>query len=124
MNIRLGYVSTALALWETSPSRTMTFKRYGQLTKEDRGRRLLEITKINLENTLRILYYNTAHEIELYRLSSSIVPLATHPEVAWDFITPFKKEWKELGDWINQHNLRVSFHPNQFTLFKIGRAHV
>jgi len=117
MNIRLGYVSTALALWETSPSRTMTFKRYGQLTKEDRGRRLLEITKINLENTMRILYYNTAHEIELYRLSSSIVPLATHPEVAWDFITPFKKEWKELGDWINQHNLRVSFHPNQFTLF-------
>ena len=124
MNIRMGYVSTALSLWESSPSRTMTFKRYGQLTKEDRDRRLLEITKTNLENTRRILYYNTAHEIQLYRLSSSIVPLATHPEVNWDFVTPFKSEWKELGDWINRHQLRVSFHPNQFTLFTSGKPSI
>ena len=79
--------------------------------------KLLEVTKQNIENTRRILYYNTAHQIDVYRLSSSIVPLATHPDVEWDFVTPFKKEWRELGNWVKQHQLRVSFHPNQFTLF-------
>jgi UV DNA damage endonuclease len=117
MKIRFGYVSTAISLWEASPSRTVTFTRYKQLGKEERTAKLLEVTAENLKSTRRMLFYNIAHEIELYRLSSSIVPLATHPEVMWDFVTPFQKEWQELGDIIRRHQLRVSFHPNQFTLF-------
>ncbi|WP_108668819.1 UV DNA damage repair endonuclease UvsE [Peribacillus acanthi] len=117
MKIRFGYVSHALNLWEATPARTMTFKRYTQLGKEERDDKLKEVTLANLRTTLRILYYNVAQGIELYRMSSSIVPLATHPEVKWDFITPFKREWEELGEIVQIHNLRVSFHPNQFTLF-------
>jgi UV DNA damage endonuclease len=117
MKIRFGYVSTAISLWEASPSRTVTFTRYKQLGKAERTAKLLEVTAENLKSTRRMLFYNIAHEIELYRLSSSIVPLATHPEVMWDFVTPFQKEWQELGDIIRRHQLRVSFHPNQFTLF-------
>ncbi|RFU67989.1 UV DNA damage repair endonuclease UvsE [Bacillus sp. V59.32b] len=117
MQIRLGYVSTATSLWETTPSRTLTFKRYGELEKEKRMQRLYDVTRQNIANTLRILYYNSAHEINVYRLSSSIVPLATHPEVQWDFLTPFRTEWQGLGEWIKRHHMRVSFHPNQFTLF-------
>ena len=117
MRIRFGYVANATCLWEASPAKTMTFKRYTSLIEEQRMEKLLEVTRMNIENTRRILYYNTAHQIEIYRLSSSIVPLATHPDVDWDFVTPFKEEWHELGNWIKQHQLRVSFHPNQFTLF-------
>lgn len=117
MQIRLGYVSTATTLWEATPSRTVTFKRYGELEKEKRMQKLYDVTRQNLANTLRILYYNAAHEIKVYRLSSSIVPLATHPEVQWDFVVPFRAEWEELGEWIKRHHMRVSFHPNQFTLF-------
>ena len=117
MKIRFGFVSNATCLWEASPAKTLTFKRYSTLGQEEGMRKLLDVTKQNLENTLRVLQYNTAHQVELYRLSSSIVPLATHPEVNWDFVTPFKKEWKQLGDWVLANNMRVSFHPNQFTLF-------
>ncbi|MEH7251152.1 UV DNA damage repair endonuclease UvsE [Neobacillus niacini] len=117
MKIRFGYVSTAITLWDASPSKTLTFTRYQQLSKQERDEKLLELTKLNLSHTLRMLYFNLAHEIELYRLSSSLVPLATHPEVFWDFVTPFKKEWQEIGELIKRHQLRVSFHPNQFTLF-------
>jgi UV DNA damage endonuclease len=117
MKIRFGYVSTAISLWEASPSRTITYTRYQLLGKEEQSAKLLELTAENLKSTRRMLLYNIAHEIELYRLSSSIVPLATHPDVMWDFVTPFKKEWQELGDIIRQHHLRVSFHPNQYTLF-------
>ena len=124
MKIRFGYVSTAITLWDASPSKTLTFTRYQQLSEQERKEKLLELTKLNLHHTLRMLYYNLAHEIELYRLSSSLVPLATHPEVLWDFVTPFKKQWKELGQLIRKNDLRVSFHPNQFTLFTSKQAKI
>lgn len=124
MKIRFGYVANALGLWDASPSKTLTFARYSALPKEERLEKLHDVTAQNLHHTKRILHYNIAHEIELYRFSSSLVPLATHPEVMWDFITPFKKEWEELGQLIKQFNLRPSFHPNQFTLFTSPKKEV
>jgi UV DNA damage endonuclease len=117
MKIRFGFVANALGLWDASPSKALTFARYSALSKDERMEKLKTVTAQNIHHTKRILYYNAANEIELYRFSSSLVPLATHPEVMWDFITPFKAEWKELGQLIKQLKIRPSFHPNQFTLF-------
>lgn len=124
MKIRFGYVANALGLWDSSPSKTITFTRYSALHKNERLEKLKSITAQNLRNSKRILFYNIANEIKLYRFSSSIVPLATHPEVMWDFITPFKDEWEELGHLIKQNQIRPSFHPNQFTLFSSSREEV
>jgi len=124
MRIRFGYVANALALWNASPSKALTFKTYSNLPKEKRIEKLMEVTSKNLEHTMRILYYNAAHEIKLYRFSSSLVPLATHPEVMWDFVTPFKEKWEELGELINRFEIRPSFHPNQFTLFTSSRDEI
>ena len=124
MKIRFGYVANALGLWDASPSKTLTFTRYSTLSKDERMEKLKSVTAQNLQNTKRILHYNIAHEIEVYRFSSSLVPLATHPEVMWDFLRPFKKEWKEIGEIIKQFKLRVSFHPNHFTLFTSPREEV
>ncbi|MFE8701890.1 UV DNA damage repair endonuclease UvsE [Cytobacillus sp. FJAT-54145] len=124
MKIRFGYVSHAITLWEASPAKTITFTRYKQLSAKEQKAKLLQVTSENIKNTLRMLHYNIAHQIQVYRFSSSIVPLATHPEVFWDFVKPFKKEWKKIGDLVKQHNLRVSFHPNQFTLFTSPREEV
>jgi UV DNA damage endonuclease len=71
-----------------------------------------------------MLYYNIAHGIELYRFSSSIVPLATHPDVAWDFVTPFREKWRNIGELVKRFQLRVSFHPNQYTLFTSPREEI
>ncbi|MCM3654579.1 UV DNA damage repair endonuclease UvsE [Metabacillus litoralis] len=124
MRIRFGYVANALGLWDASPSKALTFARYSALPKNERMEKLRSVTAQNLQHTKRILYYNIAHEIELYRFSSSLVPLATHPDVMWDFITPFKTEWEELGQLIQQFKFRPSFHPNQFTLFTSPREEV
>jgi UV DNA damage endonuclease len=124
MRIRFGYVSHALSLWDCSPAKTMTFTRWKQLAKEEREEKLYWTTKQNIQHTLRTIYYNIAHEIQLYRLSSSIVPLATHPEVEFDYINLFRDMWEELGLLIKKHGLRVSFHPNQFTLFTSDKPHI
>jgi len=124
MKIRFGYVSTAISLWEASPARALTFTRYKQLPEEERNERLYWVTAQNIQNTLRMVHYNIAHEIQLYRLSSSIAPLSTHPEVNWDFVEPFRQEWLELGNLIKKTKMRVSFHPNQYTLFTSTRKEV
>jgi UV DNA damage endonuclease len=104
-------------LWDASPAKTVTFTRFQQLGQDEGREKLLQATSENLKHTLRMLYYNVSHEIELYRFSSSIVPLATHPEIRWDFYSPFQNEWAEIGELVKKKGLRVSFHPNQFTLF-------
>jgi UV DNA damage endonuclease len=117
MKIRFGYVAHAIHLWDASPAKTVTWTRYQQLNKQEQIEKRLHVTRQNLDHTLRMLYYNVAHEIPLYRFSSSIVPLATHPEARWDFISPFQEQWKEIGELVKRKKLRISFHPNQFTLF-------
>ncbi|WP_002144702.1 UV DNA damage repair endonuclease UvsE [Bacillus cereus] len=124
MIIRFGYVSHATALWDCSPAKTMTFTSWKKLKKQEREDKLYNVTLQNLEHTIRILHYNIAHEIPLYRLSSSIVPLATHPEVEFDYIQIFAPLWSKIGSLIQEHNLRVSFHPNQFTLFTSDKSHI
>ncbi|MBC6976203.1 UV DNA damage repair endonuclease UvsE [Bacillus sp. Xin] len=124
MIMRFGYVSHAVALWDCSPAKTVTFTTWKKLGKQEREEKLYTITMQNLMHTLRILHYNIAHEIPLYRLSSSIVPLATHPEVDFDYIDIFTPFWRQMGELIRSHNLRVSFHPNQFTLFTSDKPHI
>ncbi|WP_078432035.1 UV DNA damage repair endonuclease UvsE [Metabacillus halosaccharovorans] len=124
MIIRFGYVSHALSLWDCSPAKSLTFTRWKKLDVEERHDQLLYVTKQNLEHTLRMLHYNIAHEIWVYRLSSSIVPLATHPDVLWDYRTPFKELLLEIGTLVKKYKLRVSFHPNQFTLFTSDKKHI
>jgi UV DNA damage endonuclease len=119
-----GFVSTALNLYEASPAKTMTFATYQKRDKKERESQLLAITKNNLKRTLRVLHYCVAHELPLYRMSSSIVPLATHPEAAWDYLKKTKQECKEIEKLVKKYNLRTSMHPNQFTLFTSPRPEV
>ncbi|SDH04239.1 UV-damage endonuclease [Alteribacillus persepolensis] len=124
MIIRIGYVSHATSLWDASPSKTLTFTRWKNMKKDERNHALHDITRKNLQHTLRALHFNIAHEIRLYRFSSAIVPLATHEEVNWDYITPFRSLYKEIGTLVHRHHIRTSFHPNQFTLFTSDKPHV
>lgn len=124
MLIRFGYVSHALNLWDATPAKTMTFSRYKKLDQNERLPQLENIIRKNLNHTIRALHYNIAHEIKLYRFSSSIAPLATHDEVDWDYITPFQDLYQEIGKLVRTHGIRTSFHPNQFTLFTSDKEHV
>ncbi|MCA1024221.1 UV DNA damage repair endonuclease UvsE [Halobacillus litoralis] len=124
MIIRFGYVSHALSLWEAAPAKTMTFARYQKLGREEALKQLHTIAEKNLRRTIRILHYNVARQIHLYRMSSSLIPLATHEDVEWDYITPFEHLYREIGDIVRRHRMRTSFHPNQFTLFTSDRPEV
>ncbi|RTE08435.1 UV DNA damage repair endonuclease UvsE [Paenibacillus whitsoniae] len=116
MIIRLGYVSTAIAIFNNTPSSTFTYKLFSERPREEAMQRAIAIGRKNLQATQRILYYNAAHGIRLFRLSSSLIPLATHPDVRIDVAAEYKDELRQLGDFAKAHDMRLSMHPNQFTL--------
>jgi len=107
-----------LNLVDSSPSGTVTVSAFNRLPDDEaRLYRLRKIARKNLENTLRILRYNQAYNIKVYRLTSKLIPLATHPLTeSWDYISDFKDEFKEIGDFIKDNDFRVSAHPDHYTI--------
>ncbi|SCZ00811.1 UV DNA damage repair endonuclease UvsE [Alkaliphilus peptidifermentans] len=118
MIVRFGYVALPLNLHNGSPNKTITYKRFTQLPdKETQLYKLKSLVKENLDATRRILIYNKAHDIMLYRFTSKLVPLVTHEEVfEWNYIDEFKAVYDVIGSYVKENNLRVSAHPDHFTV--------
>ncbi len=118
MRIRFGYVAMALNIIEGSPNKTVTVTNLLKIAEPaDRVNRLRRLARENLANQLRVLKYNAAHDIRVFRFTSKLIPLATHPEAAgWDYSGEFACELKEIGDYVRQHAMTVSAHPDHFTL--------
>lgn len=118
MRVCLGYVAIALNLPGVTSSSTVTYTNYLKLTTEEsKLNKLKKVTLSNLDNLFQILQYNIKHQIHFYRITSALVPLATHPEVTnWDYRKIFKKDFERLGNLIRENNLRVDTHPDEFNV--------
>jgi UV DNA damage endonuclease len=126
MLIRFGYVAMTLTLENCSPSKTITYKRFSEISdKEIQLHRLRKLTEENLENIRRILIHNQINDIKVFRLTSKIVPLATHPEVSfYNYVEDFKEKLAALGEYIKENNYRISAHPDHYTLLPSPREEV
>jgi len=126
MIVRLGFVAMSLQLENASPSRTMTFSNFSKLDDREAAIRKLEkIAEENLRNTLRILKLCKANGIQMYRFSSKLIPLATHQELAdWNPFPALAPAFREIGEFVRQNGMRVSFHPDHFCVFSTPRPEV
>lgn len=124
--VRLGYVAMSVNLQNASPSQTMTFRQFSKI--EDREAAISKLERIavsNLENCLRLLKHNVAHDIKFFRLSSKLIPLANHQELKdWNYIRPLKTILKRLGDYIQEYPMRIDFHPDHFVLLNTVKADI
>ncbi|WP_102027441.1 UV DNA damage repair endonuclease UvsE [Salirhabdus sp. Marseille-P4669] len=115
---RLGYVAMSVHLQNSSPSQTMTFKRFNEIGDEEAAIHKLErIAKANLTNCLRLLKHNKAYDITFFRLSSKLIPLATHDALkGWNYREAVQQELRALGDYAKQNKMRLGFHPDHFVV--------
>ncbi len=126
MIIRFGYVAMSVHLQNASPSRTMTATHFKILTDREAAIRKLErIAAENINNTLRHLRYNKAEGIKLYRLSSKLIPLYTHELLTgWNPYVVLDPLFAQLGAYAQEHAMRISFHPDHFTVLNTPREDV
>ena len=112
MKVRLGYVSITKTLDNITSSSSLSYSMYKSL--EDKDNHLGKVIESNLKDLKEIILYNIKNNIHFYRLSSAIIPLATHNEVIFDYISPYRNLYKEIGTLIRNSTMRVDFHPNQY----------
>ena len=125
MRVRLGYVAIALNLPKVTSSSAVTFANYNKIfNEEEKLRKLKKVTLSNLEDLMKILQYNVENDIHFYRITSTLVPLGTHPEVMWNYRNIFKRDFQYLGDFIKRNDLRVDTHPNEFNVINSIREDV
>lgn len=128
MLVRFGFVAMSMNLENASPSRTLSFKNYTKIAKHDpkaAAEKLTMVARENLRNSLRLLRYCKAHNVKVYRFSSKIIPLATHPELArWDYLKDLRPQLIEIGAFVKENKMRVSFHPDHYTLINSPREKV
>lgn len=113
MKIRLGYVAISNTLENITSSSTITYTNYNK-TKD--LNKIDKIIKSNLEDLIKILNYNIKNNIHFYRLTSKLIPLATHKEVEFDYIKKYKKYYQIISKIINENNMRIDIHPDQFCI--------
>ncbi|MFT9493926.1 UV DNA damage repair endonuclease UvsE [Anaerosolibacter sp.] len=127
MLIRLGFVALSLLLHDASPNKTITYKSYTNLPEDPEVRlyRLQSLVRENINNTKRILIHANTHNIKIYRLTSKLIPLATHPDViSWDYAAEFHEEFHSIGNYIRDNDMRISAHPDHFTIINSPKKEV
>ena len=77
---------------------------------------LKELILKNLNDVKELIEWNEAHGIRVYRLSSSMFPHKTNPQVedfGYEFAIPLMQE---IGELARKYGHRLTFHPGQYNV--------
>jgi UV DNA damage endonuclease len=115
---RLGLCCLVLGE-EKSNFRTLQLNRTKAETNKEE--KVFEVYKHNLNELVRVLRYLMRNNIEHYRISSNMFPLADHPDFQylWDKFCDNEICWRLAKTTIKEYldkNNRLSTHPDQFCL--------
>jgi UV DNA damage endonuclease len=106
--MRVGYPCINRSIGCT-PSRTFRLASYSD-------NRLRDIVQANLSCLEKILWYNAEHHLLFLRITSDLVPFASHPVCNFPWDEHFSSEFDRLGASIRNLGFRISMHPDQFVL--------
>ena len=78
--------------------------------------KLTEVTAHNLEALEKMIDYNIANDIRLYRISSDLIPFGSSPVNTLDWPEIHKETFDRIGAKIRKSGIRVSLHPGEYTV--------
>lgn len=88
------------------------------------GEQLLQASRRNLRALGVMLRYCQTEGLRLMRVSSDVIPLASHPAVRFDWPGLLQDELTTIQALIAETGVRVSMHPGQYTILNSPRADV
>ncbi|MBN1151138.1 UV DNA damage repair endonuclease UvsE [candidate division WOR-3 bacterium] len=77
---------------------------------------LLSKISSNLSCLEKTLSFNAENGLLFFRINSGLIPFGSHPVMDFDWKVHFKTRFKAIGDFIKKNQMRISMHPDQFTL--------
>jgi len=101
--------------------RRTTAKYSAKLSTDERMSHLSDICRHNANSLLEALQFCRRNGMNAFRINSQILPLKTHPQLGYEIedlpqSTEIVNAFKKCKTYCRQHNLRTSFHPDQFIL--------
>jgi len=78
--------------------------------------RLITTVAGNLTCLQRILEWNIENRIGFFRITSDIIPFASHPICTLPWKEHFQDELEVIGGFIRDSGMRISMHPDQFII--------
>jgi UV DNA damage endonuclease len=78
--------------------------------------RMRNTVQENLSCLSRILAYNVRHGMLFFRITSDLVPFASHPVCTFPWQEEFAGGFEKIGKYIRRYGFRISMHPDQFVL--------
>ncbi|HIR58906.1 MAG TPA: UV DNA damage repair endonuclease UvsE [Candidatus Onthousia excrementipullorum] len=123
MQINLGYVGNPPTLLDIY-SHNLTFKEFSKYDNDKGIVLLTKRIKLNFKNFEKVLKYNYDNKIKFYRMTHTMFPLLTHPNVNIDYKEVFKNEFNKLKKTIDKYNIRIDTHPDEFCLLTSEKENV
>ena len=77
-------------------------------------KRLIQTIENNLKCLEKMFEFNIEKNILFFRISSDLIPFASHPICTFDWQDHFKNWFEKIGKLIQKNHIRVSMHPDQF----------
>ncbi len=117
-SLRLGYACVNHALGNEGRSdRTC---RLANATPE----RLEELSQSNLKGLRRVLAWNAQNDFRVFRMSSDLIPFASHPETQWGWREALAAELRQVGHDAHNYGMRLTMHPGQYTVLNSSKPNV
>ncbi len=114
--MKIGYPCINLTL-NCRSSRTFRLENYSE-------ERLIGTIDNNLKCLSKILKFNTENNLLFFRITSDLIPFASHPIMKFNWQNYFKSKFKEIGSYIKKKSMRISMHPGQYTVLNSKNKNV
>lgn len=112
----IGYACIGLGIFGAK-LKTCTLK---NANKEN----LIQLIGHNLDVLDKLLHYNAENNVKLFRISSDIIPFASHRANSLEWWNIFSDKLEAMGNFAKNNNIRLSMHPGQYTVLNSPKIDV
>lgn len=101
--------------------RRTTAKYLSRFSRQEQAQRVADLCAANAQSLLAALEFCHRNNIRAFRINSQILPLKTHPQLGYDVEelpggVDIVDAFRACGEFSRKHDIRTSFHPDQFTV--------